>query len=229
MSAAESPGEIVERLAKERAAGKERPPVHGLVHIAITGGRDRTPTQPEMAVFWKLWVRLKGDILHEGGAKGTDAFVGAEWTARTGREPIRHLPDWDAYGKAAGPFRNKAMMTQCSALIAFLGGRGTESCIRAAKEQGKPVYFVIDELADSDRAGLKIPASTAGPAGTRTPGVCACGAATRATWTYWPRWAAWRGACSLCNTTRWATGAEAAILEREVEEYCERTAARPDA
>lgn len=100
-----------------------------------------------MEAFWTLWRRLKGDVLHHGDCpnpRGTDQYVAREWGRRTGRRARAHPADWKTHGKAAGPFRNREMMTHCVALIAFPGGRGTKTCVDAARQQGKPVYYVIE-------------------------------------------------------------------------------------
>lgn len=52
--------------------------------------------------------------------------------------------DWDAHKKAAGPIRNKKMLTESQphVIIAFKGGNGTAHMIKISKEAGVPVYEV---------------------------------------------------------------------------------------
>lgn len=60
---------------------------------------------------------------------------------------LRHFPaDWDKYGRAAGPMRNRAMARYAAEdhgmLIAFWDGvsRGTKNMIEEAKKAGLKVY-----------------------------------------------------------------------------------------
>ncbi len=56
-----------------------------------------------------------------------------------------YYADWNRHGKAAGPKRNRLMCEEnkdADFLLAFPGGRGTEDCIRHAKEFGIPVLRV---------------------------------------------------------------------------------------
>jgi len=58
-------------------------------------------------------------------------------------EAVVFEADWHKYGRAAGPLRNKAMLSfKPEILIAFPGGTGTEDCIRQAKKQKIPVLKV---------------------------------------------------------------------------------------
>ena len=54
------------------------------------------------------------------------------------------IAEWDVYGKAAGPIRNKAMIDKADALIAFWDGdsRGTKDCIKHATHKGIPVLII---------------------------------------------------------------------------------------
>lgn len=56
-----------------------------------------------------------------------------------------HYADWDRYGRAAGPIRNKVMVdSKPDLVLAFPYGesRGTRHCIRVANEAGIPVIVV---------------------------------------------------------------------------------------
>lgn len=52
--------------------------------------------------------------------------------------------DWGKHGKKAGPIRNKAMIDDADALVAFWDGksRGTKNCIRCATDKGIPVLIM---------------------------------------------------------------------------------------
>lgn len=139
MSLTESPTELLDRLQAE----KDTPPAPRSFRLAVTGGRDYTPTLEEMRAFRRLFDELKPTELHHGGSRGVDAFV-ALWVAREypATAIVEHRPDWNSLGKAAGPIRNREMMTRCEALAAFQGGRGTQNCVFVARQQGKAVSFV---------------------------------------------------------------------------------------
>lgn len=52
--------------------------------------------------------------------------------------------EWNRYGRAAGPIRNKSMVEIADHIVAFWDGhsRGTASLIRLARKSGKPVTIV---------------------------------------------------------------------------------------
>jgi len=97
-----------------------------------------------MERFWELWDGLcfegKPTLLH-GDSRGVDRAVAAA-VRRRGFAVSPFPADWDRYGKAAGPLRNEQMLKQADHLIAFIGGRGTEHCVRTAEKMGKSVYLV---------------------------------------------------------------------------------------
>lgn len=51
---------------------------------------------------------------------------------------------WKAKGNAAGPIRNKEMIADADALIAFWDGKskGTKNCIKCATDKGIPVLIM---------------------------------------------------------------------------------------
>jgi len=76
-----------------------------------------------------------------GAATGIDQA--AERIAVEDSVPLkRFLPDWDTYGKKAGPVRNREMAAYADALIAVWDGRskGTRHIIETMRKAGKPVY-----------------------------------------------------------------------------------------
>ena len=84
-----------------------------------------------------------------GGAKGAD-FMGERYANFMGYPVRKFLPNWDLYGKAAGPFRNEQMAKYASQkgngiLVAFWDGKskGTKSMIELAKKHGLDVQIQI--------------------------------------------------------------------------------------
>ena len=84
-----------------------------------------------------------------GGAEGIDKA--GERFAHLNRIPVKQfaVPDWvwDAFGKKAGPLRNKAMAAYADALIAIWDGEsaGTYNMIREMQNLRKPVKVFIVE------------------------------------------------------------------------------------
>lgn len=92
-------------------------------------------------------------VVIAGGAKGADSW--AEAWVPTGTcacacppELETHKPDWDAFGKAAGPIRNQKMLDEGApdVVLAFtdnLGAsRGTKDMVVRAHKAGVPVYVI---------------------------------------------------------------------------------------
>ncbi len=111
--------------------------------IIVAGGRDFT----DYAILSQtLDVVLKRYTLHEvqimsGCCRGADA-MGERYAREHGIPVVRFPADWKAYGKAAGPIRNRKMAEYASegegVLVAFWdgGSLGTASMIRLAKKTG---------------------------------------------------------------------------------------------
>lgn len=122
--------------------------------IAITGSRDHAPTREEMNAFWAIFDRLGGVELHHGDAQGVDRGVAIAFhRARPEFKIVPHPAEWDRLGKSAGPIRNQDMMRAAGFLIAWPGGAGTASCCRIARQLGRPVHFIAEEV---DRRRLDI-------------------------------------------------------------------------
>ena len=113
----------------------------------ICGGRDFMDYH-YLKVIMDNMVSERGfpnTIVH-GGATGADR-LGEKW-AKALTLPVNEYPaDWKAYGKAAGPIRNKEMLDKESpdVVIAFPGGKGTEHMIRIAKGRDIEVVQVHDK------------------------------------------------------------------------------------
>lgn len=89
----------------------------------------------------------KSFTLIHGGARGADS-LSHEWAASRQVSDVRvYEADWDAHKKAAGPIRNKKMLTESQphVIIVFKGGSGTAHMMKISREAGVPVYEVKDE------------------------------------------------------------------------------------
>lgn len=78
-------------------------------------------------------------VIVSGGAAGVDVRATVAAVKRGMPKPIVFLPDWDRYGKRAGPLRNQQIVDECDILTAFWDGRspGTADSIRRATYAGK--------------------------------------------------------------------------------------------
>lgn len=81
-----------------------------------------------------------------GGARGPDT-VAANYANFHGIRFTLFEPNWDEYGKAAGPIRNKAMAEYGDELLAFWDGKskGTKNMIEEAMKCCDKVTVIIHE------------------------------------------------------------------------------------
>lgn len=111
--------------------------------ITCTGGRNFDD-------FYSVNTTL--DILSPSFVYVGDCKTGADklvlgWCMHTGTSFKKIEADWAKYDLAAGPIRNEAMCQEaakagCRLLIAFVGHKGTLSCMRAAKRSNMIVMEV---------------------------------------------------------------------------------------
>lgn len=85
----------------------------------------------------------KIDTIISGGAKGTDTLA-EQFAKKHNLTLIIFAPNWEKYGKSAGPVRNQLIVKECNEMIAFWDGvsRGTLSSINLAKKSRKPVMII---------------------------------------------------------------------------------------
>jgi hypothetical protein len=86
-------------------------------------------------------------VIH-GGARGVDSLAG-EAARELGLKVEVHPADWELYGKAAGPIRNRKMLDQNPDLVlAFHNNlaesRGTKDCVKEAERRGFPVVVFTE-------------------------------------------------------------------------------------
>ena len=82
-----------------------------------------------------------------GHARGVDTM--GEHYAETHGIPLKVFPaQWDVYGLAAGPKRNRQMADYAQALIAVMypGSRGTMNMVETAKKLGLRVYVKMASI-----------------------------------------------------------------------------------
>lgn len=71
-----------------------------------------------------------------GGCKGADE-LGGKWAANRNITEHQFLPNWNFWGKSAGPKRNSDMVNHADAVVAFWDGqsKGTEDTIKKARKR----------------------------------------------------------------------------------------------
>ena len=107
------------------------------MRVIVCGGRDFAERE-------KLFRALDGigiTTLIEGGCPTGADKLAKTWAKRK-RIPVETFePEWDLYGKAAGPRRNQRMIEEGKPdlVIGFRGGAGTRDCCERAASFGVPV------------------------------------------------------------------------------------------
>ena len=115
--------------------------------VIVAGGRDFDDYQLMCARLdhFFQYQDKKSLVIVNGkgpGKPGADALA-ERYAKERGYQLEFYPPDWDVYGKAAGPIRNKQMAENAHALVAFnTGGSGTASMIKYAEEFGLKIRIV---------------------------------------------------------------------------------------
>jgi len=96
--------------------------------VIITGGRDYN----DRGMVFEVLDFINPDMVIHGGCTGADS-IAHDWAINRSVAWVRY-PYPSEYGKAGGPIRNKQMCQEHpdAIVIAFPGGKGTESCVREA-------------------------------------------------------------------------------------------------
>lgn len=131
-----------------------------LIRVIATGSRDYTNRALVAAALQHLQdlyihgvepeqiVLVHGDCKRylEDGSIDLDRSLdqlAAQEAADLGWDTEPHPADWTLYGDAAGPIRNKHMVSLgANYCLAFEGGDGTGNCRRLAKAAGIPVIDI---------------------------------------------------------------------------------------
>lgn len=110
------------------------------MRILVCGGREFADWRTVSDALWAIHHDTRILELIHGGARGADDMA-ACWARQNGVNQRTFKPDWQAFGKAAGPIRNERMLREGKPdlVIAFPGGRGTADMVRRAESAGVPV------------------------------------------------------------------------------------------
>jgi len=107
------------------------------MRVLVCGGRGFSDCKLVFDTLDRLAKSEVVDCIIEGDAPGVDRMAGA-WAKRR-RVDLRLFPaDWQTYGRAAGPIRNRKMLDEGKPdlVIAFPGGRGTANMVEQAERAG---------------------------------------------------------------------------------------------
>jgi hypothetical protein len=109
----------------------------------ITGGRAYHLTAADYVWLARTVETLGITEILTGAAPGTDtdALTWAKAMALKATPFPVSFRDWQRFGKAAGPLRNRQMLDSLmlhhpAVVIAFPGGKGTADCVRQATARG---------------------------------------------------------------------------------------------
>lgn len=117
--------------------------------VLVTGSRNFTDRD---LMFNELKKYTQETTIIHGGASGADS-IAEEIAMSLGMDIIRVPAEWDKYGKAAGPIRNKKMLEfKPDVVIAFPVGKslGTRDMMRKAEEAGVRVVVIDSGAAEAD-------------------------------------------------------------------------------
>jgi hypothetical protein len=111
--------------------------------VAIVGSRSYSNLEKVDALVEALPLDT---IVISGGAKGVDRRAEAVAVHR-GMTVLIYKPDWELYGKAAGPIRNGRIVDDANHVVAFYNGTsiGTADMIRKAKMAGKRLTIIGED------------------------------------------------------------------------------------
>ena len=110
--------------------------------VIIAGDRTYTDYSEFLSIMRSYLPTMTITEIVSGGAKGADKM--GEQYASEYEVPLKVFPaNWEQYGKAAGPIRNKQMADYADALIAFIkpGSKGTLDMVTQAAR--KPLDLIV--------------------------------------------------------------------------------------
>ena len=109
--------------------------------IAVIGSRTATAKQYEELV--QRLEPLQPTEIISGGANGADA-LGERYAREYGLKLTTYTPDWQRFGKAAGPIRNEQIIKAADLVLAIWDGKstGTADSLKKAKALRKKIAII---------------------------------------------------------------------------------------
>lgn len=111
--------------------------------VIVCGGRSYRNQSRLWRVLDAYHARFGIEFLIQGSADGAD-YLAWQW-AEDRNVPVGSYPArWDEHGKAAGPIRNREMLTEGKpdVVLAFPGGPGSRNMVAQAENAGVKVYKI---------------------------------------------------------------------------------------
>lgn len=116
------------------------------IAVAIVGSRNFSDLELVRKYVANLAYHDDRAIIVTGGAQGVD--LAAEATALDYSLTVQIIkPDWERYGKAAGPIRNEQIVKVSDEVVVFWDGKshGTKSMMDLARLAGKPLTVIFED------------------------------------------------------------------------------------
>lgn len=106
--------------------------------LAIVGSRDYIDYNQMSEFIKSKFDMTEIDTIVSGGARGADALA-ERFAEENGLKMIVKKANWDKYGRAAGPIRNKLIIEEADMVAAFPSPKstGTRNSMSLAKKAGK--------------------------------------------------------------------------------------------
>lgn len=113
------------------------------MRLLVCGGRDYSDKVALFATLDNYNKVSPVDLVIHGAARGAD-MLAQDWADDRGVCCLQFPAKWNRDGKAAGPIRNRLMLTDGKPdfVIAFPGGRGTADMVKQAKAAGVSVRVI---------------------------------------------------------------------------------------
>ncbi len=116
------------------------------MRLLIAGSRDWYPTPEEIDAVFDDFLFVKADVVEvvSGGAPGADD-AGEAWAAINDLSVRRFPANWQKFGKAAGPRRNRRMAEYADGAFVFWknASSGSANTIAWMAALGKPQRVLV--------------------------------------------------------------------------------------
>ena len=110
------------------------------LRVLVCGGRDYSDREALFAALDAIHAETPIGLVIQGEAPGADRLARA-WAIHRRVRAMGFVADWAVHGRAAGPIRNRRMLSEGKPdlVVATPGGRGTADMVRQARAAGVEV------------------------------------------------------------------------------------------